>query len=41
MVLGNSVWGKLGQKIGEVWVMALRLLRTGDSLRKKKIGTVV
>lgn len=35
MVLGNLVWGKLGQKIGEVWVMALRLLRTGDSLRKK------
>lgn len=40
MVLGNSVWGKVGQKIGEVWRMVLRLLRTGDSLREK-IGTAV
>lgn len=27
--------GKTGPKIGEVWVMALRLLGTGKKLRKK------
>jgi hypothetical protein len=39
MVLENSVWGKTGPGNGEVWVMALKLLRTGENLGKK-LGTV-